>query len=334
MNVLLGGEIGDAIYAMPALRAIGNVNVFVADRPWYRPKWVERAQSLKELFLQQPYISSFNEHSGEHIDYDLTTYRDSGGKYGETITSKIARYARVSHSTDKWLDVVPSKATEGKVVISRGARWHGFYFPWKDVVKAIGSDAVFIGTKQEHLDFCKAFGSVEPLECKTMLEVAQAIAGCSLFIGNQSSPFACAEGLKKDSVLEVCLNACDCIYHRPNCTYCIDGELSFTLNGKEYSFPSFQPPRSINRQVTPKGGWHAEVNGVHIRSFDFKQCEMACRAEYVRQGITPPPLPEIQSSIEKNTVAFVPDLGIGSFNPSLTKKVMDAKAYASTSPPN
>ena len=55
---------------------------------------------------------------------------------------------------------------------------------------------------------------------KNFLEVAQLIAGSKLFIGNQSAPYAVAEGLKHNSILEVTLPSPDCIYERDNGRYC------------------------------------------------------------------------------------------------------------------
>ena len=100
---------------------------------------------------------------------------------------------------------------------------------------------LLVGLDEEHEDFCKKFGEVEHLHTIDLYDVAEAIAGASLFIGNQSSPNAIANALRAPSIVETCLYAFDCIYERDNATYCHDGNLNLVLSEKRIQISDKKP---------------------------------------------------------------------------------------------
>ena len=57
--------------------------------------------------------------------------------------------------------------------------------------KASAPDAIFIGTDDEY----ESFGHGEHVRAADALELAATISGASIFVGNQSLPYAIAEGL-------------------------------------------------------------------------------------------------------------------------------------------
>jgi len=284
MMVGTGGEIGDLLYALPTIRSLRIPHIRNLERLWTRPQWLARSKSLKRLVESQDYIDSFQDWSGEPI-IDLTTYRANGMKYGDTIIERIARHAGVKPAFSPWLQVEPSKSTEGLIIISRCPRWKSFWWPYKSIVAQLRPLLRFIGTDQEHKDFCAEFGFIERILCSDMLEVAQAIAGSLLFIGNQSSPFAIAEALHHPSVLEVCPTACDCVTHRANCVYSVDGSLDFEVAGKRIQIESMVQPYSY------------QVGGRMISGRSEWECETMARAEHVIQGLPLPPIAAIRSGI-------------------------------------
>jgi hypothetical protein len=208
--------------------------------------------------------------------------------YGESIINRVARWARVSvDQSQPWLQVEPSKETKGKIIVSRCPRWKAYAWPYRAIVDLFRDDLLFIGTTEEYRAFCAEFGVINRLLCNDMLDVAQAIAGSELFIGNQSSPFAIAEGLKHPSVLEVCPYAADCYVGRPNCTYSVDGEMEFTALGKTFSSPSVMVQQY---RIAVGDRW------VYGRS-EF-ECETTARAMYVIKGMIQPTIKQIQQDIE------------------------------------
>jgi len=52
-----------------------------------------------------------------------------------------------------------------------------------------------------------------------MLVLGKVIAGCQLFVGNQSSPYAIAEGLKKATVQEMSTECPNCVFVRTNAVH-------------------------------------------------------------------------------------------------------------------
>ena len=65
-------------------------------------------------------------------------------------------------------------------------------------------DCGFIGLKEEYEDFKKNYGDWSKyLEVNSAHEVAKFIGGSKLFVGNQSSCKAIAEGLKHPRLIEV-----------------------------------------------------------------------------------------------------------------------------------
>jgi hypothetical protein len=88
-----------------------------------------------------------------------------------------------------------------------------------------------------------------------MLAVAQLIAGSSLFIGNQSSSNACAEGLKHPLIQETSLTYPDCVYVRPGAQHVAEGRVVLA-DGTVLATPPPAADRN-NRKLmqSPPGLW-------------------------------------------------------------------------------
>lgn len=286
MTVGQGGELGDTLYTLPTIRALTqDATVFALERPWTRPGFPARAKSLTRLLESQDYIGSFRPHSGEPLDHDLSQYRSGGHRVGENIANKIARWARVQIDTQApWLKAEPSEYTAGRIVVNRCPRWQSFNtFPWKKLVQQYQRDMLFIGLEGEWKAFCAQFGMVEYLRTADLLEAAQAIAGSSVFIGNQSSCNAICEGLKHPNILEVCSYAADCAYGRDSTVYCVTGELHVEILGKEFHHTP-EPKR---------GQWSYQG---HMPYGDTeKECQLMVRAEHICRGLPIPLLDEIRT---------------------------------------
>ena len=84
--------------------------------------------------------------------------------------------------------------------------------PWDKYAR----DAVFVGLPDEHAAFCREVGPVTQYPTDDLLQVARVIAGAKLFVGNQSSPRAIAEGLKKPVVQEIFMHDPNCCFNRPD----------------------------------------------------------------------------------------------------------------------
>ena len=80
----------------------------------------------------------------------------------------------------------------------------------------VGVPIMFLGVGSEHDIFIKECRKAQYLKTKNYAEVAGVIGGSKLFIGNQSSCFAVAEGMGHPRLLEVCKEATNVIPCTPN----------------------------------------------------------------------------------------------------------------------
>lgn len=288
MTAGIGGEIGDAIYCLPTIKALGARELYAVEVPWCRPNWHARSSSLRRLIESQDYVDLWKPHRGEPLGINLTGYRNFGHCFGETIINRIARAARVKvDQSQQWLEVEPDPRTKDRIVINRCPRWHGMNFPWKEIVQTFKKEILFIGLDSEWKAFCSEFGMVEYLRTNDLYDAARAIRGSDTYIGNQSSCNAICEGLKHPSVLETCVTSQDCVTNRPNCTYSVTGRVSFTVLGRDF------------HHVPPKRGtcYVGMVAGEPVWHHDISMCELMCRGVYLAKGLPVPPSAEIRAGI-------------------------------------
>ena len=179
-------------------------------------------ESLKPLLECQDYISgvSFEKHP-TNIDFDVTGFRKHWGK--GTIIEMQAKELGVEPCIEKWLKVEPNLNLQGKIVCCRSTRYRNDSFPWLEIVNRIRDRVVFIGVHDEYGNFVDKFGKVDRFLTINCLDIAQAIAGSDMFIGNQSSPFWIAAGLHHSLIQETCLDVPDSIVRYEGANYFIDG---------------------------------------------------------------------------------------------------------------
>lgn len=227
------GCLGDIIAAGPVFRALGGVHLKIGN--FKEAKWAHRNMegkpfdSIKPLLEIQPYIKSVSfEHGAEHT-YDLENWRVKHQK-DWTLTRCQAEFLGLGDvDMSPWIEnVKPSEETKGKVVIARSARYQNPHFPWRGIVEHefhVGK-CVFIGLEDEHAEFCNYVGQPIPYRStRNLLEVAELIAGCALFIGNQSSPCWIAMGLGHRLIQETSPDVQDSMVKRDNAQFPLVGDI-------------------------------------------------------------------------------------------------------------
>lgn len=202
------GHIGDIIAFLPSYFALGGTHLNITDDPWIQPPMSGfKYDSVKPLLESQGIHVTFNQ--ANSIDYDVAGWREC---YEDKLSllDAQARYLnivdrRTGHMdvSKPWIKVEADPACEGKVIFNRSHRYRNEKFPWEKVVKHYSDNALFIGTPLEHEDFVMRFGDVPHYKTADCLAVAKAIAGCKLFVGNQSSAFWIAAALHKPLIQEV-----------------------------------------------------------------------------------------------------------------------------------
>lgn len=232
VTILHQGHIGDIIAFIPIYRKLNATRILVTDAAWGEPMTGYKYDSLKPLLDSQGIPSDLNQFTSS-IDYDTTNWRECYKDHISLMDSQ-ARYLHVvdrktghMEITEPWLKVEPNESLRGRVVINRSARYRNDKFPWSKVVEHYGKDAVFIGTDHEYNDFVQSFGQIPRHLTKDCLEVARAIAASKLYVGNQSSAYWIAAGLRIPLLQEVYEHAPNSIIRYPGAVYCFDGNIDF-----------------------------------------------------------------------------------------------------------
>lgn len=220
------GDIGDVIYALPTIRALGGGILYlgpVVNQPHgVHPRigiTAEICKNLRGLLEAQSYIHQVVfAPSPPTVDHDLNKFRlywkgffksDLEALWARKRWFKTYPLAWIHAAafgvdfdeSQPWLSV-QKNGCHKTIIIARSERARGKAFPWRAIVKRIGPDSAFVGTPKEHRDFCNRFGRVEFLPTPTLLDLAVVLAGAELFIGNTSAPLAMAQGMGKQRIVE------------------------------------------------------------------------------------------------------------------------------------
>ncbi len=197
-----GGGASEVIYHLAPVKDLGGGEFHLnANAPPAFRMSRERIASLLTLIRIQPYITRAGVCCSA-VGMNLDCWRQRP-RHGLNLSDQLSAMLNIplTSRSEPWLRV-PEPKPVAAVVLHRSPQRQVADFPWRRVVETYGAEAVFVGSREEHRDFTDRFGHVHHLHTDTYLELAQVIAGAVLFIGNQSSPAAAAEGLKANKILE------------------------------------------------------------------------------------------------------------------------------------
>lgn len=218
------GDLGDIIYSLPTIQYLGGDIIMLEESQIpperggpRKPLSMANAAPLIPLLKSQPYVHGVQQWAGEPVTVDFNQFRvlaliDTSRNHRPNLAHLHALVAKNATGLDfnpidlyekPWLHGIDTEPV-AKVLFARSARYHNSQFPWRRIIDRYGKDAAFLGLKDEHEAFCKAFSCDVPwFPTSDLLIAARAIAGCKLFVGGQSCLYPIAEGLKKDAILEV-----------------------------------------------------------------------------------------------------------------------------------
>lgn len=221
LNITHSGNAGDVIYALPTIKKIHEItrvpiNLYLRlDKPLPAPIWSNTkhtmgsvminqsmANMLFPLLSSQTYIQNCEAYNNQKIHIDLDFFRN---KTISLSNSNLARWCSyVTGFTPElwkpWLHTEPNPTYADKIILARSERYRNSTISYSFLKDY--KNTVFIGVKSEYEDMKKAIPDLKWLQVKNFLELAQIIAGCKVFIGNQSFPYSIAEGLKTSRILE------------------------------------------------------------------------------------------------------------------------------------
>jgi hypothetical protein len=226
-SAVISGDVGDIIYSLATIKALGVELVYLNYNPKYKLRGVgqtkfneKTALMIKPLIESQPYIKEVKFYDGEKVDYNLDLFRMCGDLTYQNLCRSMLKTFGVDpiEMTKQWLFVEPKKSMP--VLINKTERYLNPDVDWNAFIQSYGELMGFVGIESEYQNFINEYKVDIPFfPTKDFLELAELISGCSLFIGNQSSPYAIAEGLKKDVIQVVCDECPNCIFPRENAIY-------------------------------------------------------------------------------------------------------------------
>lgn len=229
-----GGDVGDLIYGLCAIKAAGGGNLALVPHAVREAFTAAKADRILPFLRLQPYIHYAEFHDApltpfgsndkpDFVDVSLDKFRElqfhrrHHGQW-ENIAQTHLRLLGLplEKANEPWLTVDEPTVIRGKpVVFHRSERYQNPTFPWKAILQKYRHRCVFVGSPSEHVAFQSFIGRVTYHPTPTILDLARVIAGCQLFVGNQAAPYSIAEGLHAPAILESAQWCPDCVFERP-----------------------------------------------------------------------------------------------------------------------
>ena len=228
INCIHSGRLGDILYSVPACLSLAqqhNTSICYYLHPESAYDDLEdgrqlrlsnaAAASVSELLAIQPHIAAVKNYNGEDISVNFDWFRKLSGEMccGD-LARKYFEAFECWYPLDKpWLIAYQNDRYRGRVIINRTARYQSPSITYEFLKKY---EPLFLGTEIEHEAFCKEC-PCERIHTNSMLDAANIINSCKFFVGNTSSCWAIAEGLKRPRVQENYKSNCI-----PNGGLCLD----------------------------------------------------------------------------------------------------------------
>lgn len=217
------GTLGDIIYGLAVVKELGQgefylhlqqinwiVKHYYNSQPdaFHDGRMTEKDfEFMKDFMSEQNYITKFDILQPDtEITHNLDRFRNLFVKhpgnyvdiYADSFYIPDSKKAELRNSP--WLTVQNPRTISGKpYAVNRTARWGNpdSLVVWNDLrEQGIMEQSFFVGLPQEHQEFVKFTGwKIDYVPTKTLKELAELIAGCEQFLGNQSVALSLAIGL-------------------------------------------------------------------------------------------------------------------------------------------
>ncbi len=218
-NFKHSGNIGDIIYSLPAMLGLADsakFNLYMKlNRPNNFGKYMSHplgdvmlsmkmVEMIRPLLQYQPYFQDCIVYEDQPIDYDLDVFRDSPIMLDRSNGARwyMLIYPTAFDLNKVWIEAPKQTGLEDAIVLARSSRYHTPGINYKFLNKY--SKIFFVGVEEEYKVMHELIPHLKYLPVTNFLELAGYIAGAKLFIGNQSFPFALAEAMKVNRLIELC----------------------------------------------------------------------------------------------------------------------------------
>jgi hypothetical protein len=252
------GNAGDIIYSLPSVKMIceKQKKQAVIYIRLNQPSGFTNAQHplggvmmnkvmydlLKPLLTAQSYVLDvlyFEEESVPAIDYDLDRFRVdnlnlSSGNIAQWINNSYPELRPNLYEPS--IQVLDNIKAKDYVIVNRSSRYQNLFFDYSQLSKY--ENVYFVGVESEFKALKLHNANIIHLQVPNFLKMAEYIANCKLFIGNQSMAFSIAEQLKVPRILEQYAHAPNVIPQGGEYYVChtkeqFNNAISITLDGKD-----------------------------------------------------------------------------------------------------
>lgn len=178
----------------------------------------ESAEKLIPLLESQGFSVEITENWHQEVDVDLDDFRKLNIDFAKGHIPRFFFYCYKSNYdlSQPYLSIKPT--VNNYVLANRSARYRN---PDINYAFLKNFNVKFVGLEEEFEDFLKDVPDAEYIKVDNFLELANIIAGCKLFIGNQSFCYSLAEAIKVPRILEICPFAQNVIPHGLNAWDCL-----------------------------------------------------------------------------------------------------------------
>lgn len=220
------GKMGDCIFALAAIQAMGGGILYLPERA---PEVPNLYSQMYHLLKAQPYIHDVLEYPDcdqyetmpLKVDIDLDRHRTHRQRGKVNMVQRYFDVFGIKQPVPwKWLEVNPIVLPEPHTVFALTNRFRErSRVNWNRVFNQVEGVKYFVGTSEEHVAFQAKCGPVQRWHTGDVLEMAEFIAVASALYCNQSLPLALAIALGKPYF-------CDFKYGRTNCRFYTENEHS------------------------------------------------------------------------------------------------------------
>lgn len=196
-----GGGGGDMIYGLATMRQLGGGELHMN---------AGSSEYFDTLLRLQPYVKGIVYHRFVYadwvafqVDLNLDRFREQDHCTYPIIECHRRAFNLDFDLTEPWLfNVEPNHIADIVINDTGNARFPGDTVDW-NLLKPYVDRCVFLGVDQEYEEFCNKRFEVRRYILREALEFAQIIKGSKLYVCNQSSGLAMAEGMKHPRVADL-----------------------------------------------------------------------------------------------------------------------------------
>lgn len=229
---LHSGGLGDIIYSLPTIKALGGGIVYVKPHN-HRHPYGNLYELMKDILLAQDYILDVRPYVPDNGNWEFFQYRKDTPIDYDLDLARLQKKRGLIHIVKRHLDAfnvdLPGwqnpwlqvddfyPMNEDYTLIHLTERWRGdMLIDWTKVLHSIKGKVYFIGFTYEHLDFTIRHGHIEHLQTDNIIHMARLVRDCKALYCNQSVALTIAQGLGKEYYLEQKPSKTNCLLLTPN----------------------------------------------------------------------------------------------------------------------